>query len=123
MKLKTRVVAGSIKLLIHHRPLVYLQNALAATTAPFQGQYSGFETAYPYAATGESWLNDYFISKSLKVDENYSYYSAGNGGSTGYMTPYGTYATLPQQGAFNGLTNLPYQNAAANASLQEARLQ
>lgn len=40
------------------------------------------------------------------------------------MTPYGTYATLPQQGAFNGLTNLPYQSAAAaNASLQEARLQ
>jgi hypothetical protein len=39
--------------------------------------------------------------------------------------PYGAYATLPQQGAFNGLTN-PYQNAAAaaaNASLQEARLQ
>lgn len=39
--------------------------------------------------------------------------------------PYGAYATLPQQGAFNGLTN--YQNAAAaaaaNASLQEARLQ
>lgn len=60
----------------------------------------------------------------IKVDENYSYYSAGNGASTGYMTPYGTYATLPQQGAFNGLTNLPYQNAAAaNASLQEARLQ
>lgn len=40
--------------------------------------------------------------------------------------PYGAYAALPQQGAFNGLTNLPYQNAAAaaaNASLQEARLQ
>jgi len=37
--------------------------------------------------------------------------------------PYGAYAALPQQGAFNGLT--PYQNAAAaaNASLQEARLQ
>lgn len=31
-----------------------LQNALAATASPFQGQYSGFE-AYPYAtaATGE----------------------------------------------------------------------
>lgn len=45
------------------------------------------------------------------------------------MTPYaGAYAALPQQGAFNGLTNLSYQNAAsvaaaANASLQEARLQ
>jgi hypothetical protein len=32
---------------------VFLQNALAATTAPYPGQYSGFE-AYPYAtaATG-----------------------------------------------------------------------
>jgi hypothetical protein len=31
----------------------FLQNALAATTAPYPGQYSGFE-AYPYAtaATG-----------------------------------------------------------------------
>lgn len=77
------------------------QNALAATAAPFPGQYSGFE-AYPYAAAA----------------------TAGTGASTGYMTPYGAYATLPQQGAFNGLTNLPYQNAAAaNASLQEARLQ
>lgn len=77
------------------------QNALAATAAPFQGQYGGFE-AYPYATAA----------------------TAGTGASTGYMTPYGTYATLPQQGAFNGLTNLPYQNAAAaNASLQEARLQ
>lgn len=28
---------------------VSLQNALAATAAPFQGQYGGFE-AYPYAA-------------------------------------------------------------------------
>lgn len=41
-------------------------------------------------------------------------------------TPYGAaYATLPQPGAtgaFNGLTNLQYQNAAANG-LQEARLQ
>lgn len=104
--------------------LISLQNALAATTAPFQGQYSGFETAYPYAATGENWFADCFISKSKKVNENYSFYPAGTGASTGYMTPYGTYATLPQQGAFNGLTNLPYQNAAAaNASLQEARLQ
>lgn len=34
--------------------LLSLQNALAATAAPFQGQYGGFE-AYPYAtaATGE----------------------------------------------------------------------
>lgn len=63
-----------------------------------------------------------FITQFIKVNENVSYYLAGTGGSTGYMTPYGTYATLPQQGAFNGLTN-PYQNAAANASLQEARLQ
>ncbi|KAG5676901.1 hypothetical protein PVAND_006704 [Polypedilum vanderplanki] len=81
------------------------QNALAATAAPFPGQYSGFE-AYPYAAA-----------------------ATGTGASTGYGMPYGAaaYATLPQQGAFNGLTNLPYQNAAAaaaaNASLQEARLQ
>lgn len=36
------------------KTFVSLQNALAATAAPFQGQYSGFE-AYPYAtaATGE----------------------------------------------------------------------
>lgn len=60
---------------------------------------------------------------SVNENSNSSYYLAGTGGSTGYMTPYGAYATLPQQGAFNGLTNLPYQNAAANASLQEARLQ
>ncbi|CAG9800241.1 unnamed protein product [Chironomus riparius] len=81
------------------------QNALAATAAPFQGQYSGFE-AYPYAAAATG-----------------NYYGAGAGAAT-YM-PYGAYAALPQQGAFNGLTN-PYQNAAAaaaNASLQEARLQ
>lgn len=64
------------------------------------------------------------LSSIQSIQENVSYYLAGTGGSTGYMTPYGTYATLPQQGAFNGLTNLPYQNAAAaNASLQEARLQ
>lgn len=66
------------------------------------------------------------ICDLFEVNENgFLYYSAGNGAGTGYMTPYGTYATLPQQGAFNGLTNLPYQNAAAaaNASLQEARLQ
>lgn len=44
--------------------------------------------------------------------------SAGTGAGTGFMTPYGAYATLPQQGAFNGLS--PYQNAAAQ---QEARLQ
>lgn len=76
------------------------QNALAATAAPFQGQYSGFE-AYPYAAAATG---------------------AAGAGAASYM-PYGAYAALPQQGAFNGLT--PYQNAAAaaNASLQEARLQ
>lgn len=97
------------------------QNALAATAAPFQGQYTGFE-AYPYAtaATGENSLQNCY-NQFIKVNENVSYYLAGTGASTGYMTPYGTYATLPQQGAFNGLTN-PYQNAA-NASLQEARLQ
>lgn len=59
----------------------------------------------------------------VNENSNSSYYLAGTGASTGYMTPYGAYATLPQQGAFNGLTSLPYQNAAANASLQEARLQ
>jgi hypothetical protein len=63
-----------------------------------------------------------FPQKIIKVNENQSsYYIAGSGASTGYMTPYGTYATLPQQGAFNGLT--PYQNAANAASMQEARLQ
>lgn len=45
-------------------------------------------------------------------------FPAGAGAGTGFMTPYGAYATLPQQGAFNGLS--PYQNAAAQ---QEARLQ
>lgn len=69
-------------------------------------------------------LQTKFPYQIIIVNENVSsYYLAGQGASTGYMTPYGTYATLPQQGAFNGLTNLPYQNAAANASLQEARLQ
>lgn len=45
------------------KTLLSLQNALAATAAPFQGQYSGFE-AYPYAtaATGEILLNSDFIS-------------------------------------------------------------
>lgn len=63
-----------------------------------------------------------FPQQIIKVNENQSsYYLAGTGASTGYMTPYGTYATLPQQGAFNGLT--PYQNAANAASMQEARLQ
>lgn len=40
-----------------------LQNALAATAAPFQGQYTGFE-AYPYAsaATGESSLQELSLS-------------------------------------------------------------
>lgn len=51
---------------------------------------------------------------------------ATGAGTAGFMTPYGSYAALPQQGAFNGLTSLSYQNAAnaaANASMQEARLQ
>lgn len=82
------------------------QNALAATASPFPGQYSGFEAAYPYATAAAT--------------------GATGAGTAGFMTPYGSYAALPQQGAFNGLTSLSYQNAAnaaANASMQEARLQ
>lgn len=43
--------------------LVSLQNALAATAAPFQGQYSGFE-AYPYAAaaTGETRCYSFIVN-------------------------------------------------------------
>lgn len=39
-----------------------LQNALAATAAPFQGQFGGYE-AYPYAsaATGETLADKIFL--------------------------------------------------------------
>ncbi|CAO1341110.1 unnamed protein product [Diamesa serratosioi] len=99
------------------------QNALAATAAPFPGQYSGFE--YPYAATGKSYYQ--FCDKSAFIDS--IPYNKGTTATGGYMTtPYGaTYATLPQNGATTGYPGLSqYQNAAAaaaNASLQEARLQ
>jgi hypothetical protein len=99
---------------------MFLQNALAATAAPFPGQYSGFE-AYPYATTTGNWWMKWIIFISFSNIPFLNQSGAG-ASATGYM-PYGAYATLPQQGAFNGLTNLPYQNAAANASLQEARLQ
>lgn len=63
----------------------------------------------------------------MSKEPNWSYFTGTAAAASAYM-PYGAYAaTLPQQGAFNGLTNLPYQNTAAaaavNASLQEARLQ
>lgn len=96
-----------------------MQNALAATAAPFQGQFSGYEAFPQYAAaTGEAFNEELKLRYLMILNTQ-----IGAGGGAGYM-PYGAYATLPQQGAFNGLTNLPYQNAAAaNASLQEARLQ
>ncbi|XP_055390316.1 RNA-binding protein 24-like [Condylostylus longicornis] len=80
------------------------QNAVAAAAAaPYPGQYAGFE-AYPYAGATAAAANP------------------------GYITPY-AYA-LPQNsaavaaGAFPGAAALNlYQQAAANASLQEARLQ
>ncbi|XP_058464792.1 RNA-binding protein 24-B-like [Malaya genurostris] len=86
------------------------QNAVAAAAAaPYPGQYSGFE-AYPYAAAAGA--------------------TAGAAAAAAqYMAAPYTYATLPQAGAaaaggYPGLS--PYQNAAnaaANAALQEARLQ
>ncbi|XP_058837770.1 RNA-binding protein 24-B-like [Topomyia yanbarensis] len=85
------------------------QNAVAAAAAaPYPGQYSGYE-AYPYAAAAGA--------------------TAGAAAAAAqYMAAPYTYATLPQAGAaaggYPGLS--PYQNAAnaaANAALQEARLQ
>lgn len=46
--------------------LVSLQNALAATAAPFQGQYSGFE-AYPYAAAATGETRCYYFIVNVKV--------------------------------------------------------
>lgn len=43
-----------------------LQNALAATAAPFQGQYSGFE-AYPYAAAATGETRCYYFIVNVKV--------------------------------------------------------
>lgn len=68
---------------------------------------------------------DLHIPNLSDLLKKFPLFSLTGASAAGYMPYAGTYAALPQQGAFNGLTNLPYQNAAAaaNASLQEARLQ
>lgn len=96
----------------------FKQNAVAAAAAsPYQGQYTGFE-AYPYtSAAGKCRFYAFWVEFK---NGNFNFKGAA---AASYMTPYG-YTTLQQNGvAAGGIPGLsPYQQAA-NASLQEARLQ
>lgn len=99
---------------------IFKQNAVAAAAAsPYPGQYAGFE-AYPYTSAAGKWFLFTIcqFGPFLIVDLNMLGAAAAS-----YMTPYG-YTTLPQSGGVaGGIPGLsPYQQAA-NASLQEARLQ